>query len=86
MAKLAALTGTAIAATGAAHFVTPKTFEPISAAAFPKDTAAWIKRNGATEVAIGLGLLSRRTRKLATVGLLAYAGFLGSRIAANKSR
>ncbi|MBW9205959.1 hypothetical protein KV097_08365 [Mumia sp. zg.B17] len=85
MSKLAPLAGTLIAATGAAHFVTPQTFASINEAAFPENTGEWIKRNGATEVALGLGLLSRRTRKLATVGLVAYTSFLGSRVAAHRA-
>lgn len=84
MSKIVPLAGTMIAATGAAHFVAPQAFASINKAAFPQNTGEWIKRNGATELALGVGLLSRKTRKLATVGLVAYTAFLGSRIAANR--
>ncbi|MGH1565525.1 hypothetical protein [Mumia sp. DW29H23] len=84
MSKLAPIAGTVVAATGAAHFVAPQAFASINQAAFPQNTGEWIKRNGATELALGLGLLSRRTRKLAAVGLVAYSAFLGSRVAANR--
>ncbi|MDT4894815.1 MAG: hypothetical protein QOE97_3850 [Pseudonocardiales bacterium] len=74
--------GVLLAATGAAHFATPETFEQISKPLFPTDTRDWVLRNGAAEVGLGLGLMLRRTRKLAVVGLLGYVGFLGSRAAA----
>ncbi|WP_026413547.1 hypothetical protein [Actinomadura oligospora] len=73
--------GIALAATGAAHFAAPKMFEPISRAGFPRDTQAWIKRNGATEVALGLALTTKRTRKIGAVGVAAYFGWLGARVA-----
>jgi len=76
-------TGIALAATGGAHFVAPEIFEDLTKVAFPEDTDAWIRRNGATELVLGLGLLSGRTRRLATVGLLAYVGHLAVRAAQN---
>ncbi|MDP9822480.1 hypothetical protein [Nocardioides massiliensis] len=82
--SLVRATGIALAATGGAHFVAPEIFEDLTQAAFPQDTETWIKRNGATEVALGLGLVSRRTRKLASVGLLAYVGHLAFRMAGNR--
>ncbi len=51
--------GIVLAATGAAHFAAPKAFEPISRLPFPQDTQAWIKRNGATELALGVALAVR---------------------------
>lgn len=81
--SMARATGIALAATGGAHFVAPEIFEDLTTVAFPVDTDTWIKRNGATEIALGLGLLSRRTRKIAVVGLVAYAAHLGFRAATN---
>lgn len=78
------LFGLVLAATGVAHFVAPQAFEGITKAAFPDDTAAWIQRNGATETVVGLALATTPTRKLGLLGLLAYLGFLGSRVAANR--
>lgn len=75
--------GLILAATGAAHLVKPEAFESITKAAFPDDTAAWIKRNGATEFAIGTALVVPKLRKVGVLGLLAYVGFLGSRAKAN---
>lgn len=75
--------GLALAATGAAHFVVPAAFRGISRMAFPKDTDTWIKRNGATELALGLALATERGRKAGAAGLAAYGAFLASRAAAN---
>lgn len=80
------LFGVGLAGTGAAHFVAPQVFEPVSKIAFPEDTRRWIYRNGATEVALGLALSHNRksSRNLGRVGLLAYVGWLASRAAANR--
>ncbi|MFC9973295.1 hypothetical protein ACFVH6_20620 [Spirillospora sp. NPDC127200] len=75
--------GLALAATGAAHFAAPQMFEPISKLAFPQDTAAWIKRNGATELALGLALTTEKTRKAGLIGTAVYTAWLGARTAYN---
>lgn len=77
--------GLLLAATGAAHFAAPDTFEQISKPVFPTDTRDWVFRNGASEVAIGLALMLRPTRKLGVLALLGYGGWLGSRAAAASS-
>jgi uncharacterized membrane protein len=77
--------GALLAITGAAHFAAPEKFEQISKVAFPDDTRDWVNRNGATEVAIGLALLVKPTRKLGVLALLGYGGWLGSRVAANSA-
>ncbi|MCW2494824.1 hypothetical protein [Jatrophihabitans sp.] len=78
MALLSARTiGLGLAATGIAHFVAPDVFVGITKAAFPKDTVGWVKRNGATEAAVGLALVVPKTRRLGTLGLLGYLGWLG---------
>ena len=69
--------GLLLAATGAAHFAAPQAFEEITKVAFPEDTDQWIKRNGATEIAIGTALMVKPTRKLGLLGLLGYGGWLG---------
>jgi uncharacterized membrane protein len=76
--------GVLIAGTGAAHFAAPDAFEQVTATAFPTDTADWVKRNGATEVALGAALMLKRTRKLGVLGLLGYTGWLVSRAAGNR--
>jgi uncharacterized membrane protein len=75
--------GAILAATGAAHLVKPEAFEAVTKTAFPDDTQAWVKRNGATEFAIGAALAVPKLRKLGVLGLLGYVGFLGSRAKAN---
>ncbi|MEV4670311.1 MULTISPECIES: hypothetical protein [Actinomadura] len=77
--------GIVLAATGAAHFAAPKAFEPISRLPFPQDTQAWIKRNGATELALGVALAVDKTRKAGLVGTAVYAAWLGARTV-SKSR
>ncbi|CRK56040.1 hypothetical protein [Alloactinosynnema sp. L-07] len=78
------LLGISLALTGAAHFVVPKAFESVSRMAFPEETGRWIKRNGATELAIGLALTADRTRTAGAVGLVAYGAWLGSRLLKNR--
>jgi uncharacterized membrane protein len=82
---LASKIGFLLAGTGVAHFAVPDTFEQLSKPVFPTDTREWVYRNGAAEVGIGLALMLRRTRKLGTLALLGYGGWLGSRVAAANS-
>ncbi|WP_436793822.1 hypothetical protein [Actinospongicola halichondriae] len=79
--SIATIAGVGLAATGAAHFVAPDAFRAMTEGPFPDDTDAWIKRNGATELVVGLLIAKQSTRKIGLVGLAAYAGFLGSRAA-----
>ncbi|WP_018657659.1 hypothetical protein [Actinomadura flavalba] len=80
---LARTAGIALAATGAAHFAAPQAFVPITKMAFPHDTNAWIQRNGATEVALGVALTFAKTRKLGLIGAAAYTAWLGARTVSN---
>ncbi|MGZ8177468.1 hypothetical protein ACXVUM_06010 [Williamsia sp. SKLECPSW1] len=76
---MAALTivGASLAVVGPLHYVAPEKFEAFTATAFPDDTRTWVLRHGAIETGLGIGLLVPATRKLATVGLLAYGAHLG---------
>ncbi len=69
--------GFLLAASGAAHFVVPDAFTEITKPVFPKDTADWVQRNGASETAIGVAMMLKPTRKLGKLGLLGYLGWLG---------
>jgi uncharacterized membrane protein len=82
--KLPALVGLGVAGIGAAHFVRPELFEGITKSAFPQDTDRHLKTNGAIETAIGLGLAAPKTRKLAALGSLGYAGYLAVNVARNR--
>ena len=79
------LIGLGTAAVGVAHFVKPEAFAPITAPVFPEDTTTWTYRNGACETAIGLALVSPRTRRLGLAGLAGYVGFLGYRAVKSKA-
>lgn len=82
--KLPTLAGLALAGTGVAHFVRPELFEGITKAAFPTDTARFLKINGGLETALGLGVAVPQTRKLALVGLLGYGGYLAVNVLRNR--
>jgi uncharacterized membrane protein len=69
--------GFLVAAVGAAHFAVPGKFEELTRQAFPADTAQWVKRNGATEAAIGAAMMLKPTRRLGVLALLGYTGWLG---------
>jgi uncharacterized membrane protein len=69
--------GFVVAALGAAHFAAPGRFEELTKQAFPVDTAQWVRRNGATEAAIGVAMMLKPTRKLGLLALLGYTGWLG---------
>jgi uncharacterized membrane protein len=79
------LAGLLLAGTGAAHFAAPQVFDPISKAAFPDDTRQWTYRNGATEVALGLALTTRKTRLLGLAGTAGYTYWLAGRVRANRA-
>lgn len=81
MSRLSLLAGGLIAATGAAHFAAPQVFESVSKMSFPNNTRKWVYGNGATEVALGLALIPRKTRKAGLAGLAAYGAFLGGKTA-----
>ncbi|OBA95190.1 hypothetical protein A5662_18905 [Mycobacteriaceae bacterium 1482268.1] len=82
--RVATLVGVAVAATGIAHFVKPELFDDITGQAFPRDTRTHVYIDGAAETAIGLGLASRKTRKLALIGLLGYGAYLAGNVARNR--
>ena len=68
--------GFLVSTLGAAHFAAPEAFEEMTRTAFPENTADWVKRNGATEVAVGAAMMLKPTRKLGVAALLGYTGWL----------
>jgi uncharacterized membrane protein len=80
----AQIAGLALAGTGLAHFARPQLFESITVAAFPRNTRQNIYLNGGIETALGLGLASPKTRKLAAVGAIGYVAYLAGNVARNR--
>ena len=81
---IAMLAGLGLASAGVAHFVKPELFDDITGQAFPRETRKHVYIDGGIETAIGLGLASRKTRKLAVVGLLGYGAYLAGNVVRNR--
>lgn len=69
-AALRLLLAVAMALIGLAHFIAPAPFLAIVPAFLPAPLLL-VHLSGAAEIALGLGLLPRRTRRLAGLGLVA---------------
>ncbi len=82
--RLATLAGLALAGVGVSHFVRPELFDDITGQAFPHDTRTHVYIDGGIETAIGLALSSRKTRKLAIIGLLGYGAYLAGNVVRNR--
>ncbi len=80
---LAKAVGLSLAGVGLAHFANPGIFEPITKPAFPRRTRQHIYTNGGIETALGLGLISGRTRNAAIVGAIGYLAYLGGNAVRN---
>ncbi|ULE35536.1 hypothetical protein K3G64_06465 [Mycobacterium sp. IDR2000157661] len=78
------MAGLGVAAVGVSHFVKPQLFESATVQAFPRNTRQFIYLNGGIETAIGLGLASRRTRKLAALATVGYLAYLAGNMARNR--
>ncbi|RDH77353.1 hypothetical protein DVS77_17885 [Mycolicibacterium moriokaense] len=78
------MAGLAVAGVGVAHFVKPELFEEVTGQAFPRDTRKHVYIDGGIETAIGLGLSSPKTRKLAVVGLIGYGAYLAGNVVRNR--
>lgn len=81
---VATLAGLGLAGAGIAHFVKPELFDDITQQAFPRETRKHVFIDGGIETAIGLGLVSRKTRKLAVLGLLGYGAYLAGNVVRNR--
>ena len=71
--RSARLVGGAFVAAGVAHFTRPDFFEAIVPRWFP-DARLANRGSGAAEIALGLGMFPRRTRRLSARGLLLLLG------------
>jgi uncharacterized membrane protein len=75
--RVARFSGLALAGAGLAHFTSPRMREPITKAAFPRNTRQHVYTKGGIETALGLSFSNRQTRSLAIVGLIGYLAYLG---------
>ncbi|WP_231992184.1 hypothetical protein [Mycobacterium sp. ACS4331] len=75
--------GLGLAGVGVAHFTSPNLFEPITKPAFPRRTRQHVYTNGGIETALGLGLISGRTRNAAIVGAIGYLAYLSGNAVRN---
>jgi uncharacterized membrane protein len=82
--RFAALAGLGVAGLGVAHFVRPELFHGLTQQAFPRETRKHLYIDGGIETAIGLGLASRKTRRLALIGLLGYGVYLAGNVVRNR--
>jgi uncharacterized membrane protein len=82
--RTAAFVGLALAGAGVSHFTSPRLFDGITKAAFPRDTRRHLRINGGIETALGLGLAARQTRPLAVVGLIGYGAYLAGNVIRNR--
>lgn len=81
---VATLVGLGLAGAGIAHFAKPELFDNVTARAFPRETRKHVFIDGGIETAIGLGLVSRKTRRLAVLGLLGYGAYLAGNVVRNR--
>jgi uncharacterized membrane protein len=82
--RAAKFAGLAVAGAGLAHFTSPQLFDGITKQAFPRNSRQHLYINGGIETALGLGLSSRKTRSLATVGTIGYVAYLAGNVARNR--
>lgn len=82
--RAATVAGLVLAGAGVSHFVAPALYEGLTKPAFPTNTRQHVYVDGAIETAVGLGIASPKTRKLALFGLLAYLLYLAGNVARNR--
>ena len=78
------MAGLGLAGAGVTHFVKPEVFDEMTAQAFPRETRRHVYIDGGIETAIGLGLVSPKTRRLAVLGLLGYGAYLAGNVVRNR--
>ncbi|ABM11558.1 MULTISPECIES: membrane protein [Mycolicibacterium] len=82
--RAATVAGLALAGAGVSHFVAPALYEGLTKPAFPTNTRQHVYVDGAIETAVGLGIASPKTRRLALVGLVVYLLYLAGNVARNR--
>jgi uncharacterized membrane protein len=66
------LAGLALSASGIAHLLCPRAFEPVNRMAFKDHVRAHVLINGSIEAGLGSALLNSRTRRAAVVATVSY--------------
>ena len=82
--RAATVAGLVLAGAGVSHVVAPALYEGLTKPAVPTNTRQHVYVDGAIETAVGLGIASPKTRKLALFGLLAYLLYLAGNVARNR--
>jgi uncharacterized membrane protein len=72
--------GSALAASGVAHLLFPRAFEPVNRMAFRSRIRAHVLINGGIETGLGLALLNKRTRRAAFATTLAYLTYFNASV------
>ena len=80
----ATLAGLTLAGVGLSHFTSPQLFDGITKTAFPRDTRQRVYLHGGVETALGLGLISAKTRRLTIVGAIGYVAYLAGNAVRNR--
>jgi uncharacterized membrane protein len=70
--------GWALAASGIAHLLWPRAFEPVNRMAFTDRIRAHVLINGSIETGLGLALLNTRTRPTALAATIAYLTYFNA--------
>ena len=70
--------GSALAASGVAHLLCPRAFEPVNRMAFANRIRAHVLVNGSIEAGLGLALLNPRTRSAAAVATAVYLTYFNA--------
>lgn len=82
--RAASAAGLLLAGAGVSHFVVPQLYEGVTKSAFPTDTRRHVYLDGAIETAVGVAMVSQKTRTFALVGLVLYLLYLGGNVARNR--
>ncbi len=79
-ARWPVLAGAALTASGIAHVVRPRAFEPVNRLAFGDHIRAHVLVNGSIEAGLGLALLDPRLRRPAAVALVVYLTYFNANV------
>jgi uncharacterized membrane protein len=78
--------GFGLAASGAAHLLCPRAFEPVNRMAFADHIRAHVLVNGAIETGLGVALLNTRTRRAALAVTIVYLTYFNASLLSRQRR